>query len=107
MTWLPEQPFNNLPPLPPTVELETHAVQKACIPARAALATMNRAVALMPNPAMLVDIFTKQGKAAKGSQCVPTDSALWPAEAYRDFMGLRRAALAVLMNAFIREKARL
>lgn len=55
MTWLPEQPFNNLPPLPPVVELETRAVLKACIPARAALAAMNQAVALMPNPAMLVN----------------------------------------------------
>lgn len=55
MTWVPEQPYNALPPLPPTVELETRAVLKACIPARAALAAMNQAAALMPNPAMLVN----------------------------------------------------
>ena len=55
MTWVPEQPYNTLPPLPPAVELETHAVLKACIPARAALAAMNQAAALMPNPAMLVN----------------------------------------------------
>jgi Fic family protein len=55
MTWLPEQPYNTLPPLPPGAELETRAVLKACIPARAALAAMNQAAALMPNPAMLVN----------------------------------------------------
>jgi len=55
MTWTPEQPFNSLPPLPPAVELETRAVLKACIPARAALAAMNQAASLMPNPAMLVN----------------------------------------------------
>lgn len=55
MTWVPEQPYNALPPLPPMVELETRAVLKACIPARAALAAMNQAAALMPNPAMLVN----------------------------------------------------
>lgn len=55
MTWVPDQPYNALPPLPPGVELETRAVLKACIPARAALAAMNQAAALMPNPAMLVN----------------------------------------------------
>jgi Fic family protein len=55
MIWLPSQPYNALPPLPPLVDLETRAVLKACIPARAALAAMNQAAALMPNPAMLVN----------------------------------------------------
>ena len=55
MNWQPDQPFNDLPALPPAVELETRAVLKACIPARAALAALNQAVALMPNPAMLVN----------------------------------------------------
>lgn len=58
MTWVPEQPYNALPPLPPPVELETRAVLKACIPARAALAAMNQAAALMPNPAMLVNTLS-------------------------------------------------
>lgn len=55
MIWSPERPFNDLPTLPPAVELESRAVLKACIPARAALAAMNQAAALMPNPAMLVN----------------------------------------------------
>ena len=55
MTWVPDQPYNALPLLPPAAQLETRAVLKACIPARAALAAMNQAAALMPNPAMLVN----------------------------------------------------
>lgn len=54
--WQPDQPFNNLPPLPPAgVDLETRAVLKACIGARAALAALDQAANLMPNPAMLVN----------------------------------------------------
>jgi hypothetical protein len=38
--WLPEQPHNQLPALPPAHELESRAVLKACIEARAALAEL-------------------------------------------------------------------
>ena len=38
MTWQPDQPYNDLPGLPPDREqVESRAVLKACIPARAAL----------------------------------------------------------------------
>jgi Fic family protein len=36
--WRPDRPHNQLPPLPPTQELENRAILKACITARAALA---------------------------------------------------------------------
>ena len=36
--WQPDFPYNDLPPLPPSTELETRAVLKQCITARAALA---------------------------------------------------------------------
>ncbi|MFM8516972.1 MAG: protein adenylyltransferase Fic [Nevskiaceae bacterium] len=55
MTWQPGRPHNELPPLPPTVDLETRAVLKACVSARSALAALNQAVSLMPNPTMLVN----------------------------------------------------
>ena len=51
----PDQPFNSLPELPPPVELETKAVLKACIAARAALAELNGAIELVPNPAILIN----------------------------------------------------
>ncbi len=53
--WHPEQPFNDLPPLPPAAEVETHAVLKQCIAARAALAELKQAAALIPNPAVLIN----------------------------------------------------
>src|SRR5690349_22621829 len=48
-------PFNSLPKLPPTVDLETRAVLKACIPARAALAELSAAAELIPNPTILIN----------------------------------------------------
>lgn len=51
------EPFNQLPELPPPAQLETPAVLKACIPARAALAELNAVSELIPNPAILVNII--------------------------------------------------
>lgn len=67
----------------------------------------NRRISNKEATQYLVDIVAKQGKEALESQCVPTDPALWSTEAYRDFLTMRRAALAERMNAFIREKAKL
>jgi Fic family protein len=53
--WNPEQPHNQLPALPPASELETRAVLKACIEARAALAELKQAAELIPNQAMLIN----------------------------------------------------
>ena len=53
--WLPEQPYNHLPALPPVHELESRAVLKACIEARAALAELKQAAELIPNQAMLIN----------------------------------------------------
>jgi hypothetical protein len=39
----PDRPYNELPPLPPAVDVETRAVLKACIEARAALAELKAA----------------------------------------------------------------
>lgn len=55
IVWHPEQPHNQLPPLPPVLELETRAVLKACIEARAALAELKQAAELIPNQAMLIN----------------------------------------------------
>lgn len=54
-TWRPDQPYNDLPELPPPVELETKAVLKQCVTARAALAELKQAAELIPNPAMLIN----------------------------------------------------
>ncbi|MDE3011075.1 MAG: hypothetical protein KGI67_09330 [Pseudomonadota bacterium] len=44
-----------MPALPPARELESRAVLKACIEARAALAELKQAAALIPNQAMLIN----------------------------------------------------
>lgn len=51
----PAKPYNDLPLLPPKVELETRAVLKACVQARAALAELKQAGALIPDPAVLIN----------------------------------------------------
>lgn len=54
-SWRPELPHNQLPALPPARELESRAVLKACIEARAALAELKQAAELIPNQAMLIN----------------------------------------------------
>ncbi len=53
--WLADQPYNNLPPLPPAQEVETRAVLKQCIAARAALAELKQAAQLIPNQGVLIN----------------------------------------------------
>lgn len=53
--WHPDRPYNSLPLLPPIPEVETRAVLKQCITARAALAELKQAAALIPNQAMLIN----------------------------------------------------
>src|ERR1700730_11177461 len=55
LSWRPDRAHNDLPRLPPVVELETKPVLKQCIAARAALAELKQAAELLPNPAMLIN----------------------------------------------------
>ena len=55
MPWRPDQPYNDLPALPPAAELETRAVLKQCITARAALAELKQAAELIPNQGVLIN----------------------------------------------------
>jgi Fic family protein len=57
MNWNPDQPYNQLPPLPPQVALETVRTLKACIAARAALAALKQAGELLPNQAILINLL--------------------------------------------------
>lgn len=50
-----DKPYNNLPLLPPKVELETRAVLKQCIEARAALAELKQLAKSMPNQSVLIN----------------------------------------------------
>ena len=51
----PNQPYNDLPPLPPIVELENVAVLKKAIAANKALAELKGAVKSIPNQGILVN----------------------------------------------------
>lgn len=53
--WNPERPYNRLPLLPPGHELETKAVLKQCIKARAAVAEVKQAAELIPNQSVLIN----------------------------------------------------
>ncbi|MEQ1517249.1 MAG: Fic family protein, partial [Usitatibacteraceae bacterium] len=52
--WRPEVPYNDLPALPPTSDLETKRVLKQCVESRAALAELKQAAELIPNQKMLI-----------------------------------------------------
>lgn len=53
--WQPDIPHNGLPPLPPAHDLESKAILKRCIIARAALAELKQAAELIPNQSMLIN----------------------------------------------------
>jgi Fic family protein len=53
--WHADRPYNDLPRLPPATDLETKAVLKQCVTARAALAELKQAALLIPNPAVLIN----------------------------------------------------
>lgn len=55
--WQATRPYNELPTLPPTQEVETKQVLKLCIEARAALAELKQAGELIPNQTILINII--------------------------------------------------
>lgn len=57
MTWQANQPYNDLPPLPPIQDVETKTILKLCVEARASLAGLRQAGELIPNQAMLINII--------------------------------------------------
>jgi len=55
MPFTPDQPYNDLPSLPPPVELETKAILRACIKARSALAELKASRNMIPNQSVLIN----------------------------------------------------
>ncbi|OAV00919.1 MULTISPECIES: protein adenylyltransferase Fic [Moraxella] len=55
MTFDAEKPFNDLPRLPPTKDIETRTILKMCVEARASLAGLKQAGELIPNQTMLIN----------------------------------------------------
>jgi Fic family protein len=50
-----KRPYNDLPFLPPAIQLETHAVLKRCVTARTALAELRLAGHLIPDQSVLIN----------------------------------------------------
>lgn len=55
MNWVPDQPYNDLPSIPPRADLETPVVLKAVIEARSVLAALDQAAMRMTNPGVLIN----------------------------------------------------
>jgi Fic family protein len=53
----PLKPYNDLPPLPPAVELENKPVLKRCVTARAAIAELRLAGQLIPDQSVLIHMI--------------------------------------------------
>ena len=51
----PHEPYNELPTLPPDVELDTKPVLRLCIAARAALAELKQSAEMIPNQSILIN----------------------------------------------------
>ncbi len=65
----------------------------------------NRRISNKEASEYLTAVVAKQGLGALESQCVPIEPHLWETGNYRDFLQVRRAALAQRMNDFMKEQA--
>lgn len=75
--WQADKPYNQLPPLPPAIDLETRAVLKQCIEARAALAELKQAAELIPNQTVLINtIPLLEAKDSSGIESIVTTTDL-------------------------------
>jgi len=76
MTFRPDKPFNDLPPLPPAADVESRPILKACIEARVALAQLKVAGDLIPNQTVLINtipILEAQASSAIENVVTTTD----------------------------------
>ena len=55
MAFNPAKPYNSLPALPPRADIESRAILKACIEARASVAALKQACTLIPNAVVLIN----------------------------------------------------
>ncbi len=75
MAFDPEKPFNQLPPLPPKVDVETKAILKKAIDARSALAELKGLGLTIPNQAILLDsLILQEAKASSDVENIITTS---------------------------------
>jgi hypothetical protein len=73
MSFDPAEPYDDLPDLPPPIDIETKAVLNACARATAALAALRQATALIPNPAGHRALSIRSDPCIDGRQRTATD----------------------------------
>lgn len=80
-TFDPHRPYNDLPPLPPSKDVETNVVLRHAIDAARALAELKGLGQTIPNQAMLVDSLVLQEAKASSEieNIVTTNDALFKA----------------------------
>ena len=72
MSWNPEKPYDSLPELPPSVEIESRRVLKQCVTSRAALAELKAAANLIPNPSILINLSMLEAQASSEIENIVT-----------------------------------
>jgi Fic family protein len=70
--WNPNRPYDSLPELPPSVEIESRRVLKQCVTSRAALAELKVAANLIPNPAILINLSMLEAQASSEIENIVT-----------------------------------
>lgn len=117
MPFHPTLPFNDLPGLPPQQEIETKAVLKACIAARAAIAELKVAGNLIPNQTVLINsiplleaqasseienivtttdrLFQYSGEGDKGADPATKEALRYRTALFDGFKSLNRRPLSV------------
>lgn len=117
MPFEPTMPFNDLPGLPPQEEVETKAILKACIEARAALAGLKAAGDLIPNQTVLINsiplleaqasseienivtttdrLFQYSGEEEKGADPATKEALRYRTALFDGFRSLKRRPLSV------------
>ncbi len=82
MSYNPTKPYNDLPLLPPPLDLESRAVFRKCISAHRALASLKVAGNLIPNQAILINAIPLQEAKASSEieNIVTTGDALYRAD---------------------------
>jgi len=81
MAYHPEKPYNELPPLPPQVDIESKAILKKAISASRALSELKGAITNLPNPTLFIDTINLQEAQASSAieNIVTTQDALFKA----------------------------
>lgn len=82
----PDRPYNSLPLLPPSKDIETKAVLKACVRARAAITELRLAGELIPNQAVLINTIPvlEAKDSSEIEQIVTTNDALFREASLKD-----------------------